>query len=262
MTGHVRAALLALSILVSTAATTLAGPRDDASAPVVETAMLSAPVRAAGPGTRPSLAKSADFAFEIVRPQRPDGRTLVLLHGSGGDESSLVDLAGRIAPNATLLGVRGRVVQDGRSRWYRRLSPVTFDQADIRAESEAFAGFLSRTAPGLGIDLERTVFLGYSNGANLIAATALLHPGLVRRAALLRPMAVLDQPPTPPLTGSSLLMIAGEADRTYAPFAPALEHLLERCGAAVDARVIASDHMIGEEDARIVAEWLAAAPAQ
>lgn len=224
--------------------------------------MLAAPAPAAGPGSALSLAKSTDFVFEIIRPRKPDGRTMVLLHGSGGNESSLVDLAARIAPNATLLGVRGRVVQDGRSRWYRRLSPVTFDQADIRAESEAFAGFLSRTAPGLGIDLDRTVFLGYSNGANLIAATALLHPGLVRKAALLRPMPVLDQPPTPPLAGASLLMIAGEADRTYAPFAPALEHLLESCGAVVDARIIPSDHMIGEEDARIVAEWLAAAPTQ
>ncbi len=185
---------------------------------------------------------------------------MVLLHGSGGNETSLVDLARRIAPRATLLGVRGRVVQDGRSRWYRRLTPVTFDQADIRAESAAFAGFLSRTAPALGIDLDRTIFLGYSNGANLIAATALLHPGLVRKAALLRPMSVLDQPPTPPLTGASLLMIAGEADRTYAPFAPALETLLESCGAVVDTRSISAGHLIGEEDARIVAEWLAAAP--
>ena len=126
-----------------------------------------------------------------------------------------------------------------------------------RAESQAFASFLGRTALELDIDLNRTVFLGYSNGANLIAATALLHPGLVRKAALLRPMSVLDQPPTPALAGARLLMIAGEADRTYAPFASALEELLERCGATVEARVIPSDHMIGEEDARIVAEWLA-----
>lgn len=261
MTGHLRRALLALSILAGTTAPLVAHPRDDAFAPVVETAMLAPPDAARGDATV-SLAKSADFAFEIVRPERPDGRTMVLLHGSGGDETSLVRLATRIAPHATLLGIRGRVTQDGRRRWYRRLTPVTFDQHDVRVESEAFARFLGRTALELGIDLDRTVFLGYSNGANLIAATALLHPGLVRKAALLRPMSVLDQPPTPPLAGASLLMIAGASDRTYAPFAPALEQLLESCGAVVDSRSISSDHMIGDEDARIVAEWLAAPPAK
>jgi phospholipase/carboxylesterase len=256
MTGHFRRALLALAMLVGTTAPLIAHPRDDVSTPVVETAMLASPDAAAGAGLAP-LAKSADFAFEVVRPARPDGRTMVLLHGSGGDETSLVRLAARIAPHATLLGIRGRVLQDGRRRWYRRLTPVTFDQEDIRAESAAFAHFLGRTAADLDIDLSRTVFLGYSNGANLIAATALLHPGLVRKAALLRPMSVLDQPPMPALAGASLLMIAGASDRIYAPFAPALEELLESCGAAVDSRSISSDHMIGDEDVRIVAEWLA-----
>lgn len=211
---------------------------------------------------RPLLAKATEFAFEIVRPEKPSGQTLVLLHGSGGNEKSLVGLASRIAPNATLLGIRGRVTQDGRTRWYRRLTPVTFDQDDVRSESDAFASFVGRTARELDIDLSRTVFLGYSNGANLLAATALLHPGLVRKAALLRPMSVLDRPPMPTLSGASLLMVAGEADRTYAPFAAALEQLLESCGATVDARIIASDHMIGLDDERIVAEWLAGPPGQ
>ncbi|RST88413.1 alpha/beta hydrolase [Aquibium carbonis] len=243
-------AIPALTILLAVLTPPNALARDDAVRPLVVAALE-------GKGEQATLSKSAEFAFEVVRPEKPNGQTMVLLHGSGGNETSLVKLASRIAPHATLLGIRGRVTQDGRTRWYKRLDPVTFDQDDVRAESQAFASFLGRTALELDIDLSRTVFLGYSNGANLIAATALLHPGLVRKAALLRPMSVLDRPPTPALAGASLLMIAGETDSTYAPFAPALEELLESCGAAVDARIIPSDHMIGEEDARIVAEWLA-----
>lgn len=204
-----------------------------------------------------SLAKANAFTYQIVRPDDASGETIVLLHGSGGDENSLVDLASRIAPRATLLGIRGRVTQEGRTRWYKRISPVSFDQDDIRAEAEAFASFLTVTAEEHRIDLERTLFLGYSNGANLIAAAALLHPGLIHRAALLRPMPVLDEPPLASLSGSRMLMVAGETDLTYAPFAPALEKLLRNCGASVDARVIAADHGIGEADARLVAEWLA-----
>lgn len=257
MNGQPARAPLALSILLATMASWSASASDRPDVPIVATAMLATPESGGVTGAALALAKSADFAFEVVRPKNPSGQTLVLLHGSGGDETSLVQLASRIAPHATLLGIRGRVTQDGRTRWYRRLTPVTFDQSDIREESKAFASFVGRTALELDIDLSRAVFLGYSNGANLIAATALLHPGLVRKAALLRPMSVLDQPPTPALAGANLLMIAGQADSTYAPFAPALEELFESCGAAVDSRFIPSDHMIGDEDARIVAEWLA-----
>jgi phospholipase/carboxylesterase len=213
-----------------------------AGAPAVQTAALS---------------RADAFAYHIVRPDDASGETIVLLHGSGGDENSLVKLASSIAPRATLIGIRGRITQEGRTRWYKRLTPVSFDQADIRAEAEAFASFLTVAAEEHRIDLDRALFLGYSNGANLIAAAALLHPGLIHRAALLRPMPVLDEPPLASLTGSRMLMVAGETDLTYAPFAPALEKLLKSCGAAVDARMIAADHGIGEADARLVAEWLA-----
>lgn len=212
------------------------------------------------PAVVPAAFEKADkFAYHVVRPRNPDGRTLVLLHGSGGNETSLVDLASRIAPRATLLGVRGRVLQEGRTRWYKRVTPTSFDQEDIRKESNAFVDFLSATAKTEKLDLSGAVFLGYSNGANLLAATTLLHPGLVRRAALLRAMSVLDEPPAASLTGTDLLVVAGKSDLTYAPFAPALEKLLTSCGATVDAQTIAADHMIGDLDADLIGRWLAKA---
>lgn len=199
------------------------------------------------------------FVHRLYRPERPSGETLVLLHGSGGDESTLLPLAQQIAPNATLLAVRGRVVQDGVTRWYRRVTPVRFDQNDIRAEADAFAIFLKAASKAYGFDLMRTTFVGYSNGANLVAALSLLHPGLVQRAALLRSMPVLDKPPVADLAAANFLVVAGKNDGLYARYAPALEKVLARNGAHVIAHMIPAGHGLDDEDAKLVGEWLAGA---
>jgi phospholipase/carboxylesterase len=203
-----------------------------------------------------TVVREPAFAYRIVPPEVPDGRVLVLMHGSGGDETTLMSLASRIAPGATLIGVRGRIVQDGIKRWYRRLTPTEFDQQDVRAEAAAFADFLGRTARDLDIDLSGVTFLGYSNGANLIAAISQLHPGLVRKAVLLRPMSVLADQPAVDLSGTRFLTIAGREDKLYFPFAPGLEARLRHCGASVDYKVVPAGHDLGEEDVLIAAEWL------
>jgi predicted esterase len=202
--------------------------------------------------------RAADFTFLCRKPEKPGGGTLILLHGSGGNEKTLMDLAARIAPNATLVGVRGRVVQAGTTRWYRRLTPTSFDQADIRAEADAFAASLEAAARTYDFDLADAVFLGYSNGANLIGALSVLHPGLIQRAALLRAMPVLEEAPQVALDGLDVLTIAGRTDATYSPFAPALEKLFQTRGARVKSYMIDANHGIGDEDARLVREWLTA----
>lgn len=84
----------------------------------------------------------------------------------------------------------------------------------------------------------------------------LLHPGIVRRAALLRAMPVLDEPPPADLSGTRVLVLKGAADATYGPYAPALVRLLRAHGARVTPRTIAAGHEFGEEDARILRRWL------
>ena len=203
-----------------------------------------------------SIIHAENFTVLVKRPENATAETLVLLHGSGGDETTLMSLASRIAPRAVLMGVRGRIVQDGKKRWYRRLTPTSFDQRDIRAEAAAFADFLTDAVKKKVLNLDHTVFLGYSNGANLLAALSLLHPGLIERAVLLRPMPVLDTCPTSDLSGTRFLVVAGASDTTYAPFAPALEATLKGHGARLDARIIKAGHGLGDEDVKIVSEWL------
>lgn len=203
-----------------------------------------------------TVTREAGFIHRLFRPQKPSGRTIIMLHGSGGDETTLASLASRIAPDATLIGIRGRVVQNGVKRWYKRISPTEFDQQDVRAEAGAFVDFITKMAQEQNIDLSSATFLGYSNGANLIAALTQLHPGLVRNAVLLRAMPVLSEVVKADLSQTRFLTIAGENDKLYSRYAPQLAQRLRNCGAAVDARTIRSDHGIDAEDIRIVAEWL------
>jgi phospholipase/carboxylesterase len=207
------------------------------------------------------ITRSRNFVYRLLRPQAPSGETIVLLHGSGGDEASLFKLASRAAPGATLLGVRGRIVQKGIQRWYAKLSPTRFDQLDIRKEARAFADFLKARMAAEKLDPARTVFIGYSNGANLIAAVSLLYPDLVRRAVLLRAMPVLDKVPAADLHRAHFLTVAGSLDGVYGPFAPALEGLLRDHGAIVDSRSVAVGHVLGDEDVKLVSQWLGAAKA-
>ncbi|MDX8446591.1 alpha/beta hydrolase [Mesorhizobium captivum] len=197
------------------------------------------------------------FPYRLLVPANASGECLFVLHGSGVDETTLAPLARQIAPHATLVAARGRIRQEDGFRWFERITPTSFDQSSIRVETAAFAQFATEAARRHGLDLGRATFLGYSNGANLISTLMLLHPGLVRQAALLRAMPVLDEAPATNLAGTRVLVIAGAADQTYGPFAPSLVTLLSERGAEVDARIVAAGHEFGEADAAIARQWLA-----
>ncbi|BCH17341.1 MULTISPECIES: alpha/beta hydrolase [unclassified Mesorhizobium] len=203
------------------------------------------------------LRRDLPFFYRLYRPVDASGECLFLLHGSGVDETTLVALARQIAPRAVLVAVRGRIAQEDGFRWFARITPTRFEQESIRTEADAFAGFITAAAKRHGLDLARTIFLGYSNGANLVSSVMLLHSGRIERAALLRPMPVLDDVPPVDLSKARVLTIAGADDLTYAPFAPVLVALLESHGAAVDAHTIGSGHEIGDRDAEIVRQWMA-----
>lgn len=203
-----------------------------------------------------ALRNDLAFAYRLWRPAHASGDTLVLLHGSGVDETTMAPLAAEIAPDALRIAVRGRIPQEDGWRWFGRITPTSFEQASIRSEAVAFVEFIGELARIHDLDLTRTVFLGYSNGANVISSVMLLHPGVIRRAALLRAMPVLDDVPSADLSGMQLLVIAGRRDVTYSPFTPALVALLRTHGAAVDVRTVDAGHEFGTADVALVREWL------
>ena len=136
---------------------------------------------------RGSLRSDLAFPYRLWRSERPSGEALILLHGSGVDETTMAPLGAEIAPDATRIAVRGRIPQEGGWRWFERITPTV---SGSRA-----SGTRPRPLPPSLADAGRSrklrprpnsVFLGYSNGANLISSVMLLHPGLIARAALLR----------------------------------------------------------------------------
>jgi phospholipase/carboxylesterase len=207
------------------------------------------------PGEPRMPRRELPFVHRFFTPDDPDGSTIVLLHGSGGTEADLMPLAHRIAPRATLLGVRGRAHEEGNARWFRRLGPLSFDQADIRSEAEAFAAFVEGAITAYGLDPARMLFMGLSNGANFAASVMGLQPGHIRKAILLRPMMVLEEPPEADLRETEVLMIAGARD-PFAGFGAPLAQWLERSGAVFDLRTISAGHELSGEDEAIAREWL------
>ncbi|MDQ7777650.1 VOC family protein [Paracoccus aminovorans] len=211
------------------------------------------------PGEERSPMRNLHFIHRFHRPESPDGSTIVLLHGTGGNEADLMPLAARLAPRATLLGVRGRSTEEGINRWFRRFDAVTYDQADIRAESEAFAGFIAEAARAYTLDPQALTYLGYSNGANLLGALLQLHPGLIRRAVLLRGIQVLEDPPAlvpDALAGSRALLLHGARD-PFGRMAPALEQALRASGADLQAETLAAGHELSPLDLAAAQGWLA-----
>lgn len=210
-----------------------------------------------------NLVRRSTFVYQFYHPDKLEGANssrelVILLHGSGGNEASLVPLARRVWPRAVLLGIRGRVLQDGGTRWYRKITAVKFDEKDVQQEANAFVSFISKLAEKENLDLPNAIFVGYSNGANLLAATMFMHSDLVRRAVLMRSMTVLTHMPKADLSKVQVLTITGKKDKLYSPFAPVLSDALRRSGAKLDAEMVDSGHMLGLKDRQIIRKWLSA----
>jgi len=199
------------------------------------------------PGEERMSERDLPFIHRVHRPENPDGTAVVLLHGTGGNETSLLPFGARLAPNAVLLSPRGRSMDEGYPRFFRRLTAVTFDQKELASEAEAFAAFMEGANAAYGLDPEKTLFVGYSNGANMIGAVMLLHPGVIRNAVLLRGMNVLETVPAADLSGANVLMVSGEAD-PYGRYAGDLEAHLAAAGATVEHKLLAAGHDIGIAD--------------
>ncbi|MBD8650774.1 VOC family protein [Rhizobium sp. CFBP 13726] len=207
------------------------------------------------PGEERVIYRDLPFVHRVHMPDNWDGTTLVLMHGTGANETALLPLGRKVAPNALLIGLRGRSLDEGYPRFFRRLSQTTFDQKEIASEVEAFVGFIEDIGPAYGADPARTAFLGYSNGGNMIGATMQLYPEVIRRAVLLRSMNVLEDRPVVDLSGAEVLSLSATND-FYGPLAGEIEDRLRTAGADVTARVLDANHGLDAEDEVIVHEWL------
>ena len=210
------------------------------------------------PGEERITYRELPFVHRIHMPEDHDGSTLILLHGTGGTEASLLPLGRRLMPSARLIGLRGRSTVEGVARFFRRFGDGTFDQNDIRGEAEALAAFIEEARVAYGLDPNRTVFLGYSNGANMLGATMLLQPDSIKRAILLRATRVVEGALDADLSGASLLMVNG-ADDPYAAGAAHLREQLAAGGANIEEVTLSAGHEIAVADESAAGRWLTSA---
>ncbi|MCA1848028.1 MAG: alpha/beta hydrolase [Actinobacteria bacterium] len=186
------------------------------------------------------------------------GATLLLLHGTGGDENDLVPLGRELAPDAALLSPRGKVSEYGAARFFRRLAEGVFDQEDLVFRTHELAGFIEAAAEEYGFDLSRLVAAGYSNGANIAASLILLHPGLLRAAVLFRAMVPFEPDVVPDLSGMPVFLAAGHGDQMIAPEnTERLAEILREAGADLDLRWRNTGHALTYEEVAEAKEWLA-----
>jgi len=188
----------------------------------------------------------------------PGPATLLLLHGTGGNEDDLLPLGRALAPGANRLSPRGQVLEDGMPRFFRRLAEGVFDEDDLRRRAADLAAFVGEAADHHGFDPGKVVAAGFSNGANIAGALLLLHPGVLRGAALFAPMVPLLPSPLPDLRGVAVHVSAGRADPIAPPAdARRLAALLTEAGAAVELSWHPGGHQLGPAQVRGAAAWLA-----
>jgi phospholipase/carboxylesterase len=185
---------------------------------------------------------------------RPDRPALLLLHGTGGDENDLVGLVEMVSAGSAFVSPRGKVLENGMPRFFRRLAEGVLDEDDVRRRANELADFIAeaRTA----YDLPAPIALGFSNGANVAAAVMLLRPDALAGAVLMRAMVPLAEPPAAQLDGAPVLILSGAAD----PIVPAenaarLAAMLEKAGAAVRHETVSAGHNLSQADVAIAGAW-------
>jgi phospholipase/carboxylesterase len=184
--------------------------------------------------------------------------TLLLLHGTGGDENQLIGLGRQLAPEAALLSPRGQVLEGGVApRFFARRGIGDLDLDDLRRRGEELAAWVTAACAHYGRDAGRVIALGYSNGANIAVELLFRHGGLLRGAALLRCM--LPYRPEEPLSleGTDVLIVAGDADSYSSPEQVAeLAELLRAGGAEVQVSRQPVGHELVQGDIDALAAWL------
>jgi len=203
------------------------------------------------------------FVHRFEPGSRPGAVPLLLLHGTGGNEDDLLPLGRRLAPEAPLLSPRGKVLENGMPRFFRRVAEGIFDLEDLRLRAGELAEFIQGARRTYDLGEVPPVAVGFSNGANIAAALLLLHPGSLSGAVLLRPMVPLVPDPLPQLEGIPVLIASGRQDPIVPPDQPrALSDLLRSAGADVTLHGSVAGHGLTREDLELAERWMHALSVQ
>ena len=196
-----------------------------------------------------------NFIHQLI-PGSSD-RTLLLLHGTGGDEHEFVPIGREIDPAAALLSPRGQVSENGHLRFFRRLAEGVFDLDDLKRRTDDLADFIEAAARHYGFDLSKLVAVGYSNGANIAASVLLQRPGILRTAIMLRAMVPFEPEKVPDLAGVRAWIAGGKQDDIIPPQdTQRLADLLSSAGAEVTTHFFDAGHSLTNFELVLAQRWL------
>src|SRR5437868_12119850 len=196
-----------------------------------------------------------DFIHEFVPGS--SSRTLLLLHGTGGNERDLIPLGRALDPNASLLGPRGKVLENGMPRFFRRLAEGVFDLEDLKTRTNELADFVAAAVRHYKLAPDHIVGVGYSNGANIAASMLLLRPEIMHAAILFRAMVPLVPDKIPELSDVHVWIGAGDQDPIIPPSqSQRLVELLRRAGAEVTIRFFNAGHGLTNGEVETAGQWL------
>ena len=195
----------------------------------------------------------------IYRPsENPGAYTLLLLHGTGGNEGDLMPLASSFGEGYNLLGVRGNVSENGMPRFFKRLGMGIFDEEDLSFRTDELHAFVQQLSAKEGFDSNKVIALGYSNGANIAGALLVKHPRFLAGAILFRPMqpfANIVQKPEG--NGTPVFFSSGAGDPTIpAGATPAYLNILTGLGLTPEHHDLPAGHNLTMQDIKLAAQWL------
>ncbi|MGX6446399.1 alpha/beta hydrolase [Neobacillus sp. K501] len=188
--------------------------------------------------------------------QDPTSPTLLLLHGTGGNELDLLPLAGMIDDQANVLSVRGNVLENGMPRFFRRLAEGVFDEEDLIFRTKELNEFLDEAAEKYGFNRENILAIGYSNGANIAASLLFHYQNALKAAILHHPMVPRRGLDLPDLTGKSVFIAAGTNDPICSSQeSTELQALMEGANANVELHWGNRGHQLTMQEVEAAASW-------
>jgi predicted esterase len=198
------------------------------------------------------------FIHRFVPGAAANSPVLLLLHGTGGDENDLIPLGQELLPRAAMLSVRGKVLENGMPRFFRRLAEGVFDLEDLKRRTEEIAQFIEGARREYGLHENKIVAVGYSNGSNIAASLILRDPHHLSGAVLFRAMVPFTPDAVPDLRGMAIFLSAGKRD----PIIPGentgrLAALFESGGAEVFVHWHPGGHELGQDDLAAAKSWIA-----
>ncbi|HTK07637.1 MAG TPA: alpha/beta hydrolase [Ktedonobacteraceae bacterium] len=206
---------------------------------------------------------SLGFIHRFLLPAENDTThvTLLLLHGTGGDENDLIDLGRILLPGAAMLSPRGGVLENGMPRFFRRHAEGVLDVPDLHRRTDDLASFIQAASTAYKFDAQRVIAVGFSNGANIAGSMLLRRPEMLAGAVLLHPMVPFEPEQFPDLAGKPIFIGAGRRD----PLVPVsntqrLIEIFKQARANVTESWANGGHTITHEELRGAQAWIKSLP--